>query len=286
MFAFRSQIEFACRSALIVTLMFSALSPRVAFAQSSISGDELTLNSSKESGGTSLVKDTAVVPSQYQTYSRPIPRTSDESSQPVLIPPESADVRLKGTTSGSSRFPPGSTTCTDPNPAISISESFHTDAGVNWYTGGQLRMKLECTGANCAPPDIYYHAILDGTFATTTTFGSCGQNCFWGADLHAYINFITTATWGDSELVCGTTPSGTCHFELSGMIPGEMISSNTSTWSSKYFDILAYINNAASWEHLETDVTISASLDPDLLNSQLPSESANCKGGCFHCLRG
>ncbi len=171
--------------------------------------------------------------------------------------------------------------CSDPGPNTTLTEIFDDDSGgIEWYAGGSIRFRLQCEGTGCVPKNIYYRAVLDGEFLSTPTFGTCGQSCFWGANLYADLHLNSNAIWGLQNGTCGTTLSGTCHFEISGVIPAEMISDNINDWNSDYFAVYASINNAASWEWLDVHAEIQVSFDPALLNSEIPAESANCKEGC------
>jgi hypothetical protein len=197
MFAYSPWKEIVMRALVVTMILFNTTTPTVARAksvQSDITGEQETKTKS------SLENNSTI-------FERPSSQLGERSDQANIVPPESSDVRLRCIPANSSTFPEGNPTCTDTNPNISVTETFQTNAGINWFTGGSIRFKIECTGSNCAPPDIYYLAILDGEFATTSTFGSCigSPPCDWGADVHSYIHFAADATWGMPNGNCGTT---------------------------------------------------------------------------------
>jgi RHS repeat-associated protein/CSLREA domain-containing protein len=276
MFA-KPRIAVTLRVFLIVVILFNALAPTFASAKSSLSNDSFGSSENQITGNsdkTSLSKN-----NYLQRFARPTSQVSEleQASENAVM--QMSTVLLKCDSPNSYTWPALEPICSTTNPNISLTETFHSNAGIQASATGDVRFKLVCEGGNCAPKDIFYRAVLNGAFQTTSTFGSCIGNppCSWGAKLYNDIHFTTHTIQGMQDGVCGTIPSGSCRFEISGVIPKEVISQNSADWNNNYFVIHAEVNNLASWEWIDINATINVSLDPNLLNSEIPSESVNCK---------
>jgi hypothetical protein len=274
---------------LSIVILFNALTPSTAAAKSLFSSttSDNSLEDQKTGDSREAELSSPSDSNSQRDFARPTSRVSQSSAAEENAALQTGTVLLQCDPS-SMTWPGFESICDSSTPSISITETFYSNAGIQASATGDVRFKLVCEGGNCTTQDIYYRAIMDGTFQTTSTFGSCigSPPCHWKARLYNDIHFTEHIIQGTQDGVCGTTPSGTCRFEILGVIPKEIISPNSADWNNNYFNIHAEINDCnldnecASWESMDINATVYVSFDPRLLNLPVPPESANCKEGC------
>ena len=285
MFSFRSRIDSAIRILMLVAIMFNAVSPTQASAKSFPPSNNPTDSSVNQKGEIrNEVENTSLKESNYlQRFARPTSNASEpaqESEKSVL----QTGMVLLQCDPGSKTWPAFQSICSTSVPNISLTQSFVSSAVIEGSSWGEVRFKVVCQGGNCAPQDIYYLVNMIGNFKTTPTFGSCPASgpCDWRISLYNDIHFMTTSFRGMQNVVCGTTPTGSCKYQIAGVIPKEMFSASSANWSNYYFKIHVGMSNPASYEETRVDAHVRVSLDPSLLGVAVPADSSNCKGGCYY----
>ncbi|MCI0555388.1 MAG: hypothetical protein L0287_30965, partial [Anaerolineae bacterium] len=167
----------------------------------------------------------------------------------------------------------GGPICPNQSPGISLTETFVKDESIYNPAGGFVRFRLLCQSGSCEPPDIYYLASMDATY-----HDQWNTRQIWSASLYTDARFTTPMVQGMPNGVCGVAASGSCHFEIAGVIPKEIIS-DSADWTNDYFDFYGHVSGQLGWgTHRHVEGVIQVSLDPRLLDLQMPSEAVSCKG--------
>ena len=226
MFAYKSRIANAFRVLLTAVILFNALMPTVALAKSSTSqSDFANAPVSQNEGKQSTNK--IVLPTenniQRQNFSRPISRVGEMAKPSDNSVMQTSTVLLQcDPISSTFAFTPGmygSPICPDQPPGISLTETFVKDEGLYSPAGGFMRFRILCQGNDCDAPKIYYRASMDATYNDRFPDGIT-----WGAKLYmnVYADSEMTVTQGMQNGVCGVGQSGSCHFEIVGVIPNDI----------------------------------------------------------------
>jgi hypothetical protein len=268
MFAFIRRKEIVIHVALIAAILASTAISSAALENSS--ADVLENQSIGENKVTSAIY-ALQNEHQFQSFERPVSMASEklQGSTDALLAIEH-DATITCTTSE---------LCSDPGPAVVLTEA------VNGSNQGDLYFKIQCAASPCASRDIFWHVSMD--FYVTNDNPSPYTVPFYtyihGLGHYYLYDWRTGSGTVDGEFCANASFGGgsTCHFEASGVIPKEHINGDPN-WGLDHFRIHVATASPYSLTSVTRTGTIQVSYDSSLLTTQMPSESANCKGGCYY----
>ena len=213
----RAEITF--RILLTAVILFNALAPTISVAEAKQASASIIATRSL-----AVKQENSSIP----IFERPKARVDEVSQSIESTALQTSDVLLQCDPT-SSTLPQyyGSPICPNQSPAISLTETFSKDESIYNPAGGFARFRLLCQGGSCEPPDIYYQASMDATY-----HDKWGAVQTWGASLYVDAHFTTTLVQGMPNGVCGVAAWGSCHFDIAGVIPKEIISQNSGNYSA------------------------------------------------------
>ncbi|HKJ40098.1 MAG TPA: SBBP repeat-containing protein [Anaerolineales bacterium] len=268
MFAKLLRKEIVIRVLLIAVILINATIPTMALAMPLVNDLE-----NQNAGGGEETSTNIPVENNYQqaNLERPVTKQVTRSDQPLKTQGIIHDATITCDEG----------TCSDPGPDVVLTEVVVDTSSMGWHS-----FRIQCPSSPCASRDIYWHVSMDFTFGNTNPtiyVVPFKANIFGGS--------ASTPSWGEGsggihDFYCGdavfNAPPGTCHLEAGGVIQKEIIAGNPNMLWYDHFFVEAKVGSGVALTWATRTGTIQVSYDPSLLDSNIPWESINCKGGCYY----